>query len=117
MFLFTLEGVGYGTWETEGNAVEMATADLFVMIHWVNARRGAYNIQIDIRDTSGKPIMAPVYNETIEIPNPHHIRQWNVPLTGLIIPTGFHYLWVSVEGVLKAPIVLRVFGSDEPRSD
>jgi hypothetical protein len=39
--LFTLRGAGYGYWETAGDAVELAAADLFVMVTWVNAPRGA----------------------------------------------------------------------------
>lgn len=113
---FTLQGAGYGWWETQGNAVSLAAADLFLVIHWVGAQRGAYTIEIDIRDTAGTPIAEPFFNKIVEIPSPHHVYTFNVPLTGLVIPAGMHYLWVCVEGVLKAPVVLRVFGPDEPPS-
>src|SRR5262245_61334709 len=89
---FTLEGLGYGDWETDGDAVEVASADLFVMVHWVGARRGAYTFQFEIRDQHGKALGPPFSTPTIEIPQPHYVYSWNLRLAGLVIPRGMNYL-------------------------
>lgn len=114
VYQFTLEGVGWGWWTTERGFVEVDAADLFVMVHWVNARRGAYEVQIDVRDIDGEPIASPFYRELKEIPSQHYVSSWNVPLTGLVIPRGTYYLWVSVEDVPKTAVMLQVYGPDGP---
>lgn len=114
--LFNLQGIGHGHWGTEGDAIEITEADLFVMVTWVGAPRGAYDVVTEVRSTTGD-VLAGVHQQLVEIPQPHYVYQWNVPLAGITLPKGMFYLWISVDGVQKAALPMRVFGPEDPFTD
>lgn len=119
---FNLKGVGWGYWATEGDAIQIGDASLFVQLHSILAKAGTYEIVTDLLNMDGTPVIVldeqnrrvrPINRHLLEITGNDNVYSWTVNLHGLTVPIGSHYLSIAVRGATKAALLVQVYGPEK----